>query len=320
MKETKKQQYRIRNWPEYNAALKARGSLTLWVDEAALEGWREAQQSGRRGASRLYSESAILCALSLQMVYRLPLRATVGLLSSLFRLMGVELPVPDYSTLSRRRATLEVELGASWPAGSVHLVVDGSGFKVFGEGEWKVRQHGISKRRTWRKLHIGNNEQSGEIMAAVVTTNAWRDDEVFDLLLDQIPQEVNLEQVSGDGIYDSKGCYEILEERGVRAVFPPRRGARLADLGKKPHLAQRNANIKRIREWDEQGEDGRKKWKEETNYHRRSLVETSFFRLKTIFGNTLSARTLEAQANELFVRCAALNRMTKLGMPQSYPI
>jgi IS5 family transposase len=320
VKETKKQQYRIRNWPEYNAALKARGSLTLWVDEAALEGWREAQQSGRRGASRLYSESAILCALSLQMVYRLPLRATVGLLSSLFRLMGVELPVPDYSTLSRRRATLEVELGASWPAGSVHLVVDGSGFKVFGEGEWKVRQHGISKRRTWRKLHIGNNEQSGEIMAAVVTTNAWRDDEVFDLLLDQIPQEVNLEQVSGDGIYDSKGCYEILEERGVRAVFPPRRGARLADLGKKPHLAQRNANIKRIREWDEQGEDGRKKWKEETNYHRRSLVETSFFRLKTIFGNTLSARTLEAQANELFVRCAALNRMTKLGMPQSYPI
>jgi len=332
MSKPKKQQYRIRNWKEYNAALRARGSLTLWVDEEAIAGWREAQKSGRRGAPCTYSASAILCALTLQAVYRLPLRATAGLLGSLFVLMGVALPVPDYSTLSRRRPGLMVPLLAGLPAGALHLVIDSSGFKVFGEGEWKVRQHGYSKRRTWRKLHLGVDEKTATIVAAVATTNNFRDNEVLGELLEQVPQSVEsvesvegvegvqLEQVSGDGGYDSSNCYELLEERGVRATIPPCRGARLADLDKRPHLAQRNAAIERIRELDEESEQGRKKWKEEVGYHRRSLAETAFFRVKTIFGNTLSARQFPAQANELFIRCAALNRMTLLGMPDSYPI
>ena len=129
-----------------------------------------------------------------------------------------------------------------------------------------------------------------------------------------------MEQVSGDGIYDSAQSYEAVEKRGARGLFPPRRGARLADLEKKPHLAQRNAAIERIRELDKQGLDGRKEWKQETGYHRRSLVETDFGRLKTIFGNALGARLFELQAVELFLRCAALNKMTQLGMPQSYAI
>jgi len=324
-----KKQYRIRNWSEYNGALKARGSLTLWVDEPSLAGWHNEQKSGKRGASNTYSQSAILCALTLQAVYHLPLRATVGLLSSLLSLMGVALPVPDFSTLSRRRATLAVQLRASLPRGPLHLLVDSSGFKVFGEGEWKVRQHGYSKRRTWRKLHIGSDEATGEIVAAVVTTNDFRDDEVLGDLLEQVPEAeaetgaetgVKLEQVWGDGIYDSGRCYELLRKRGARAVIPPRNGARLADLNKKPHLEQRNAHIQRMRELEEGGQDGRKTWKEESHYHRRSRVETDFFRLKTIFGNTLSARQFNSQANELFIRCAALNRMTQLGMPQSYPL
>ena len=330
MKEKKKQQYRIRNWPEYNAALKRRGSLTLWVDEDALQGWHEAQKSGRRGASFSYSASAILCALTLQCVYHLPLRATVGLLVSLLELMDVNLPVPDYSTLSRRRATLGVTLQSWVPVGPLHLLVDASGFKVFGEGEWKVRQHGYSKRRTWRKLHIGSNQATGEIVAAVVTTNNFRDDQVLADLLEQVPeqseqseQSVELESVSGDGIYDSSPSYELLQKRGARAIIPPRRGARLADLNQKPHLQERNQHIERLRDLEKSGLDtqqARKRWKEETHYHRRSLIETSFGRLKTIFGNTLSARQFESQANELFLRCAVLNRMTQQGMPQSYPI
>ena len=327
MKEKKKQQYRIRNWPEYNAALKRRGSLTLWVDEDALQGWHEAQKSGRRGASLFYSASAILCALTLQCVYHLPLRATVGLLASLFELMDVNLPVPDYSTLSRRRVTLGVALRASVPVGPLHLLVDASGFKVFGEGEWKVRQHGYSKRRTWRKLHIGSDEATGEIVAAVVTTNNFRDDQVLGELLEQVPeqseQSVELEAVWGDGIYDSSPSYKLLQKRGARAIIPPRRGARLADLNKKPHLQERNQHIERLRDLEKSGLDtltARKRWKEEIHYHRRSLIETSFGRLKTIFGNTLSARLFESQSNELFLRCAVLNRMTQQGMPQSYPI
>ncbi len=318
MQKQKKQQYRVRNWKEYNAALTARGSLTFWVDEAALQGWRHQHKSGRRGASQTYTDSAVLCALTLQAVYHLPLRATVGLLASLLELMQAGLPVPDFSTLSRRRQHLAVELLASLPTGHLHLVVDASGFKVYGEGEWKVRQHGYSKRRTWRKLHLGVDEASREILAAVASTNDFRDDELLGDLLQQVPAEpeVALEQVSGDGIYDSRSCYQLLQERGARASIPPCRRARLSS---KPELAQRNASIERIAQLSRNGQDGRKKWKEEVGYHRRSLAETTFFRLKTLFGDRLSARGFAAQGRELLIRCAALNRMTRLGLPQSYP-
>jgi IS5 family transposase len=315
VKKKQKTRYRIRNWRQYNAALVQRGSLTLWVDEAALAGWRNQEKSGRRGASRTYCDSAIVCGLTLQSVYHLPLRATVGMLRSLFELMQVELPVPDFSTLCRRRQTLEVSLLAQPPKGRLHLLVDASGFKVYGEGEWKVRQHGYSKRRTWRKLHIGIDEATGEVVAAMASTNDLRDDALLGDLLSQVPGEI--EQVSGDGIYDTTECYRLLEKRKARAVIPPRRGARKSP---KPEMEARNAHIERIQQLNQQGEDGRKKWKQEVGYHRRSLVETAFFRLKTIFGNTLSARHFQAQANELFVRCAALNRMTQLGMPHSQPI
>ena len=315
MKEKQKQQYRIRNWAEYNAALKARGSLTFWVDEAAIGSWQTRAKSGRRGASATYTDSAIVCALSLQAVYHLPLRATVGLLGSLFGLMQLQLPVPDYSTLSRRRKSLAVELLASLPKGPLHLVVDATGFKVYGEGEWKVRQYGYAKRRTWRKLHIGLDEATGEIMAATVSTNACRDDSLLGKLLEQVNGEIK--QVSGDGSYDSLKCYKLLQERKIRACIPPCRGA---VLRAKPELQERNANIARIAELSEGGGDGRRRWKQESGYHRRSLVETGFFRLKTIFGDNLSPRRFPAQANELLIRCRALNRMTQLGMPQSYPI
>ena len=130
-----------------------------------------------------------------------------------------------------------------------------------------------------------------------------------------MPEEMNLSQVSGDGIYDSRECYRLLQERDVLASFPPRTGARLSE---NPDLSQRNANLQRIAELSHNGEDGRKRWKEEVGYHRRSLVETSFFRLKTIFGNQLTARGFDAQASELLLRCSILNRMTQQGMPESY--
>lgn len=297
--------------------MRRRGSLTLWVDEASISGWRNEEKSGRRGASRTYSDGSVLCSLTVQAVYRLPLRATIGLMESLFKLMQLELPIPDPSTLCRRRQALPVELLASLPKGALHLVVDASGFKVFGEGEWKVRQHGYSKRRTWRKLHLGVNEANGEITAAMVSTNDFRDDELLGDLLHQLPEEVNLSQVSGDGIYDSRECYRLLGQRDAVASFPPRQGAR---LNQNPDLSQRNANLQRIAELSQNCQDGRKRWKEEIGYHRRSLVETSFFRLKTIFGNQLSARGFDAQGAELLLRCSILNRMTQQGMPKSYAV
>jgi hypothetical protein len=180
-----------------------------------------------------------------------------------------------------------------------------------------VRQHGWSKRRTWRKLHIGVNEQNGEILTAVASTNDFRDDELLGDLIEPL-EEVRLTQLSGDGIYDSRRCYGLLQKRGVYASIPPWHRARLADLKKKPELAQRNVHIQRIASLGRLGQNGRKKWKEEVGYHRRSLAETTFFRLKTLFTTRLSSRSFESQASELLLRCAVLNSMTQLGMPRSY--
>ena len=183
-----------------------RGSFTVWIDEAAAQGWINAQLSGCRGASCLYSDAAITTALLLKAVYRLPLRATQGLLASLLQALGLSLPVPHYSTLCRRQASLQVAVSCRKPGEALHLVVDSTGCKVYGEGEWKVRQHGWSKRRTWRKLHVGVDEKSGEIVAAVLSTNTVSDGEVLPELLEQVPEP--LCQVSGDGIYDQRKCYE----------------------------------------------------------------------------------------------------------------
>jgi len=323
----RKRQYRIRNWPEYNQALKQRGSLTLWLDVHALRGWTQPSKSGRRGASRRYSDEAISCALTLQSVYHLPLRATQGLLDSLLELLGVPLPVPDFSTLSRRRKTLAVNLSQRLHQPqhlsqnqSVHLVVDATGFKVYGEGEWKVRQHGWSQRRTWRKLHLGFNEASGEVLAAAVTTNAKSDKEMLAPLLAQVPAPIR--QVSGDGGYDAAVCYGAIAKRGARATIAPRSNARLHE--RDGRWQERNQNLQRIRELQgrrrKDPDWGRRQWQQESGYHRRSLAETGVFRLKTIFGDRLRARTLAGQSSELLLRCAALNKMALCGMPQSYAL
>ena len=183
-----------------------------------------------------------------------------------------------------------------------------------GAAVWLCQAAGCPLGR-WRKLRIGLDEASGEIMAATLSTNAFRDDALLGDLLAQIEGEIK--QVSGDGSYDSLKCYKLLQECKARASIPP---CRDAVMRTKPELAERNTNIERIAQLSRNGEDGRKKWKQESGYHRRSLVETGFFRLKTIFEDTLSARSFPAQANELLIRCRALNRMTQLGMPQSYPI
>jgi hypothetical protein len=189
--------YRIRNWSEYNAGLKQRGSLTFWVDESVLESWIVPNLSGKPGASVLYSDLAIITMVTLKSIYGLAGRQCQGFVESIFELMGIDLFVPDHSTLSRRLGNLSIDLPVLPKAEAKHVVVDSTGVKVYGEGEWKTRQHGISKRRTWRKLHLGIDEQTGEILAAFVTTNDISDGQVLPELLNQI--EGDIEQVSGDG-------------------------------------------------------------------------------------------------------------------------
>ena len=302
-----KLQYRIRNWRQYNRALIGRGSLTLWIDTRATEAWLDQDIPERRGRRHTYTDAAILCALLLREAYHLPLRSTQGLVSSVLGLMRVRLPAPHYSTLSRRARRLELSLAA--PKRIHHLVIDSSGLKVYGEGEWRVRTYGKAKRRTWRKLHISMDAATHQLTAALITDKDFLDRNALSGLLEQTPSRI--ERVCADGAYDFEQCYRAIKKSEARPLIPPRSDAVIR--GKSP-FEQRDENVSGIRKL------GRKRWKRESTYHQRSLVETAFFRLKTIFSDRLRARTMGTQTAEANIRCLALNRMSKLGMPKSYAV
>lgn len=302
-----KRQYRIRNWSDYNKALVSRGSLTLWLDTRSTDTWLDCDCPPRRGRRRTYTDAAILCALLLREAYHLPLRATQGLVYSVLRLMQVRLPAPHYSTLCRRARSLELSFTA--PKVIRHLVIDSTGLKVYGEGEWKVRLHGADKRRTWRKLHIAMDASNHQIRAAIITDKDELDRHALPPLLKQTGAQIKA--VCADGAYDFEQCYRALKEHGAVPLIPPRSDAVVR--GKSP-FEQRDENVRGIKKM------GRTQWKRKSGYHRRSLVECAFFRLKTIFSDKLKSRTVERQQIEANLRCLALNRMTKLGMPKSYAI
>jgi hypothetical protein len=312
-KKKRKRKHRLRNWGQYNKALVRRGSLTVWVSEDVLQAWHNPARTGKRGKPATYTDTAILCVATLAEVYRLPLRAAEGLTRSVVGLLGVALGVPCYTTLCRRRRSLAVELPRQRRGGPLHVVVDSTGVKVYGEGEWKVRQHGYSRRRTWRKLHLAVDEATHEVVAVVVSTNSFKDSQLLGGLLAQVEDEI--EQVSADGAYDSRNCYDAIRERGARAAIPPQKRARIWQHGNtKGERHPRDENLRAIRR------TGRAQWKRDSGYHRRSLAETAAFRVKMIFGERVGARSFDGQAAQLLVRCAALNRMTHLGMPDSYKV
>lgn len=300
--------YRTRNWKQYNTALTNRGSLTIWFDTQSRDQWLNHTPAGRRGRSDKYSDAAILCCLTLREVYHLPLRQTQGLVCSILRLLSIELAAPHYSVLSRRARTLEVELGPH-PHKIKHLVFDSSGLKVFGEGEWKVRIHKADKRRTWRKLHISIDADTQQITSLLVTGPKVVDPRVMPKLLDEV--EADVDRVYADGAYDSRECYRAIYKKGARPIIPPREGS---TTWKDGYLEDRNSNVRGVKKL------GQKEWKKDVGYHRRSLVETAFFRLKWIFSERLRSRREDTQATEAMVRCATLNRMTSLGLPDSYKV
>jgi hypothetical protein len=303
--------YRVRNWANYNRSLVARGSLTVWVSPEVLAAWTAVQPTGKRGHPQTYSDLAIECMATLRAVYRLSLRATQGLLGSVCELMQLTVKVPSYATLSRRQAGLSFKPPQRRVGEGLHVVVDSTGVKVFGEGEWKVRQHGWSKRRTWKKLHLGVDEASGEILAVTVTDNSVADATALPGVLDQIAAP--LRQVSGDKAYDTRSSYEAVRQRQARATIPPRRGARIwQHANTRAERLIRDENLRAIRR------DGRKAWKQASGYHRRSIAETAMSRFKRILGPTISARTFAGQAAEIKVRCNILNVMLQLGAPDSY--
>jgi hypothetical protein len=305
--------YRVQNWSEYEKSLVERGSITFWLSDDFEQTWLYGGEK-QRGSQFDYSEKAIEIMLTIKEVYHLTNRGVEGFVRSLFALMEVRLPVPDHSTLSKRGKTLKVNLPKK-SNGSLNLVLDSTGLKIYGEGEWKVRKHGYSKRRTWRKLHLGGNPDTGEVLAVILTENSVSDDAVVKKMLDQI--EETLLACAADGAYDKRKVYETLNAHSpdVDILIPPRKNAHIWQHGNsKDERHKRDENLRYIRK------HGRNTWKQETGYHIRSLAETIMFRLKTIFGYNLSARLLETQTTQALIRCLALNKMTHLGMPESYPV
>ena len=303
-----KSAYRIRNRTPYNDALVRRGSLTPWVEQETPQA-RRCQGPSQRGAQSRFSDPAIEGPLTLRCVYPLTLRATEGFARSLFGPMEVDLSVPDYTTIRRRAATVRITPPKK-ATGPPHLVSDGTGLKVYGEGEWRVRQHGSSKRRTRRKPHLAVDPQTHEIQAAMVTDPGVTDAETVAALLERV--ENPIDSAAGDGAYDRRVVYDAWDSRSAPAVVPPRRDARIQRHGNTsgPRLA-RDEDLRRIREV------GRAAWKEESGYHERSLAETAMFRMKTLFGDGVASRCSPQQATEAGVRCRALNIRTHQGMPRS---
>lgn len=314
-KQKKKPIYRIKNWHAYNQSLVTRGSLTLWLSEEVIQDWCAPPDQGNNGHPIHYSNTAIMAVLTIGKVFHLPLRALEGFVASVSAQSHLAIDIPDYSTLSRRGKRLSVCLTSRKEQGKgdapTHIIVDSTGVKVYGEGEWKVRQHGWSKRRTWRKIHIAIDEK-GEIKASEVTRNDIHDATVFpDLIKGYAPYAV-----AGDGAYDTQEVYDICTSQGVPTILiPPRHGAKIWQHGNtlaSPH--PRDENLRAIRT------KGRTHWKEESGYHIRSRVEATMFRLKTIFGDRIRSREWSRQVTELKLTCVALNRMWALGMPQSYRV
>lgn len=308
----KKAKFKVKNWSQYNKSLIERGSLTIWITPEVLDGWKD-KRPAQRGAQFEYSDRAIEALLTLKFLLKLPYRATQGFGQSLFNLLEVELSVPNYTTLSRRAKTITVDLPQRSETAR-HIVMDATGLKVYGEGEWKVRKHGYSKRRTWRKIHLSINPETQDIVVAQLTPNSVTDGQAGVTMLWELPNTPD--QVTGDGGYDKQPFYQECQTLSIdNVVVPPQRNAKIWQHGnckQPPH--PRDENLRYIRQ------HGRKKWKREHHYHQRSLAETTIFRYKCLFGAYLQSRDDESQRNEARLKCAILNRITALGLPDSYKV
>ena len=305
-----KSRYRVRNWPEYEAGLQRRGNLTLWLSDSALRAWR-APASGKPGGQRTYADLAIEAALTIGMVFHLPLRQTEGFLRSLAQLLELDLPIPDHTTLSRRLRKLgQIQFRRIPRDGPIHLLIDSTGLRIH-VGHLRKPP----KRRAWRKLHLAVDADTGEIVASDLTGRRTADCARVPVLIEQIDDR--LASVSADGAYDAVAVYEAAQAKGqghaVRVLIPPGRDAQ---LNPRPSGAQRerNRNIRSIREL------GRREWHECSGYSKRSMVENTMYRYKAIIGRSMRSRSFDGQRVEVQLASKILNTMTLLGMPDSHKV
>lgn len=308
-----KQKYKLKNWSEYNEALRRRGDITVWLSEDVLLKWHEQERIyDGTGTPRLYTDFAIITCHEIRQVYRLPLRQCQGFIDSLFRILNVPLSCPDFSVLSKRLKELKIKTPrykkTDNPENGVHAItVDSTGLKRFGRGEWHQEKYELSSKASWRKFHAGVN-QSHYIEACVLTDRFEQDDQQVEALLEQIIDPID--HFSGDGAYDKSPAYNAIINHSPEAdvVIPPREDAVLNAKA----AVLRNRNIQEIKE------NGRMAWQKNREYGRRNLSELAMQRYQKILGDTMHARDFDRQKMETMIGCGVLNKMTSLGMPISY--
>ena len=281
----------------------------IWFDPE-ME-WRP-PPTGRRGPQSSFSEAAIQTCLTMKVLFGMPLRQTTGFVQSLLQLVGLDWTVPDFSTLCRRQRTLNVAIPYRGGKGPLSLLIDSTGIKAEGEGECNARKHGGPKRRIWRKIHIGIDEETLEVRAVDVTDNLVGDAPILHDLLEQIPPDQMIGSVTADGAYDTRKCHEAIAARNAAAVIPPRKNAK-PWKPTSPGAVARNEAL-RASEYL-----GRAIWRRWSGYHRRSRVESKINCIK-LLGQSLMARDFDRQVAELQARIAVLNGYTALGMPITEPV
>jgi Transposase DDE domain len=304
--------YRVKNWAEYDKALRDRGDITLWLSQDALDAWT-APKTGKRGAQPVYANIAIETALALRLLFRLPLRQTEGFLHSLLALMGLRLPCPDHTTLSRRNTTVAIRQQIDRaPEGAISLIVDSSGLQVCGQGEWYSQKHGEKSHKRWKKLHIGVDAQ-GRIVASTLTESHEQDPSQVPELLAQVDHRVD--RFIGDGIFDQAPVYTAVKNHspGARVIIPPRKDAVLSPTATTAPT-QRDQHLLAIES------EGRFGWKRTSGYYAQAYAENVFARFKRTFGDRLRAKRDASQEREVSLACQLLNRMRELGRPQAYAV
>ena len=299
---------KARDWSKYNQSLVNRGDITLWFSDDLIESWNHENGEPKVGRPFIYSDSTIECLLMIREFFRLPYRQTEGLGKALLKLAAIDVKVPDFTSLAKRAANFDVTIRVAEAKGPIDIVVDSTGLKVFGEGEWKVRQHGAGKRRTWRKVHLAVDPNTHEIVAALTTENSVHDVAAVKPLLKQIKEPVK--SFRADGIYDTHGVYETLVNEKIDPIIPPRSNARTAQHGNaRQEPSHRDCAIRTVKK------AGLRFWKKETGYHKRSLAETAMFRIKNTFGDRLKNRLIKNQITEVAIKCKMLNLFLAIAVP-----
>lgn len=294
--------YRTTNWSSYTASLRKRGSLLIWLDKDLS--WL-APLDGKPGRPAVLSDAAIQFCLTIKVLFKLPLRQTTAMVASLLKMADLDWTVPDCTTLCRRQKTLAVQIPYRRVDGPLNLLVDSTGIKFLGDGEWQARKHGVQGRRQWRKVHLAMDTATSDIRAGEFTPSSDGDSPVLPELLGQIPEDEEVGTVTADGAYDTRRCHNAIIDRQAIAIIPTRKNGRpwKEDC---PAATDRNKTLRATRHY---GRAFRKRW---TGYHVRSRIEAKMRCLKA-FGERINARDPDRQTAEIQIRIALMNRFSAIG-------